>query len=145
MAVTIRKLFEAYRRAMETGDIDAMASAYDLPLTVIRPDRTARLRSRCRLLEELQKIIDSYRWAGMARMEMAHFEEVGFMDSLGIVNATWRPRDAEGEVLTEVDTTYVLRQGGPHPVVIAVMAHNEETRRAALLREQPAGGGGENR
>ncbi len=133
----LREFFEGYRSALERGDAAALAEAYDVPLTVIRPDRTVTVPDRERLTRELAKIVDTYLWAGMARLEMARFEEVGFEQSLGIVNVTWRPRDRAGAAITEVDTTYTVR-GLPDGFRIAtVTAHNEEERRLPLVRSAP--------
>ncbi len=130
--MTVRKFFERYRVIMETGDAHALSLLYAVPLSVVRPDRTSLLSDRGHLVRELGKILDTYAWAGMKHVRLARFEEVGFEESLGMVNVSWEPVDDAGSAILTVDTTYVLR-GGPQLRICSVIPHNEESCRMRMV------------
>jgi hypothetical protein len=123
----------AYAKAFSQGDAEAVADFYDVPLAVVRPDRTVLVPDRDRLAAELRRIGDTYRWSGMRRAEPWDVEEVGFQESLGIVNVTWRLLDAEDAPITAIASTYLLRRRGDRMLIAGIVAHDEEARRAPLV------------
>ena len=126
---------ESYRRALERFDLDAVAARYRLPLPVIRPDRVRMVDGPDMLRAELGMILDFYRWAGMVRVRAHDVRVDGFDPGMELVSLTWRPQDAAGQVIADIDVTYTLRRAlGGHRIT-AVVAHNEERRRAPILRE----------
>lgn len=126
--------FEAYRLALQTGDIDALVAAYRLPLPVVRPDRTRVVEDQATLRTEIVRILDFYRWAGMRGIDIENLRADGVRDGLVIATLTWVPRDAKGGEITRIDVTFTLRtvRGGAR--IAAVIAHNEESHRVPLLR-----------
>lgn len=124
----------AYAEAFAALDVRAIADFYDLPLPVIRPDRTAIVTDRETLRAELAKIRDTYAWSGLARVAPVDVEEVGIGDGLGVLNVSWHLFDREDRPITTIDSTYLLRSREGELRIAGIVAHNEEARRAPLIR-----------
>lgn len=133
--MTVSDFLEAYRAALEAGDVERLAGFYRLPLPVTRPDRVRLVEARAELVAELTKILDFYRWAGMRRVEIAALRLDGFDPGLDIASLTWRPMDAEGRGIASIDVTFAIRRTLDGAKIAAVIAHNEERRRLPIMRE----------
>ena len=128
---------EAYRAALEALDPDAVAAFYRTPLPVIRPDRLRIVEDRATLRAELAKLLDVYRWAGMARVDMLRVAAERFDPGFDLLSLTWVPRDRDGDEIARVDVTYALRPTSDGARIAAVLAHNEERRRQPLTGGAP--------
>ena len=133
--MTLETFFEEYRQALARGDTDALVRAYRTPLPVVRPDRVRTVEDAETLREELGKIVDFYRWAGMADVALENYREDGFAEGLTMVSLTWRPTDAAGAGIARVDVTFAVRPVRDGARIAAVIAHNEERRRQPIVRE----------
>ncbi len=133
MAREIELFIENYRAALGAGDVEAVVSAYRLPLPVIRPDRTVMVTEARVLQSEITKILDTYRWAGMKSIEASGVRIDGFDPGMHVVSLTWRPLNEVGEEIAAVDVTYAVRRTLGGARIAAVVAHNEERRRDPLV------------
>ena len=127
--------FERYRRALAAGDAASVVAAYRYPLPVIRPDRLRVIQDADTMRAEIDKLLDFYRWSGMTEVAMSGFRCDGFDVGLDIVSLTWRPLTAGGAEIAAIDVTYALRRVTDGARIAAVMAHNEERRRAPIIRD----------
>ena len=134
----VAEFLEDYRRALEAFDLEAVGAAYRLPLPVTRPDRTRVVEDDATLREELGKILDFYRWAGMRRCEMTRLRIDGFDPGLAMASLTWRPLDHEGREIALIDATFAIRRTSGGARIAAVIAHNEERHRVPIIRESLA-------
>jgi hypothetical protein len=131
----IAAFFERYRALLEAGDAAAVAALYRTPLPVIRPDRTVLVEQADTLRDEIAKILDFWRWSGMARIEMPRLSIERSEAGLDLASLTWRPVTVEGAAIARIDQTFVLRRTLLDLRIAAVIAHNEERGRVPILRE----------
>ncbi len=124
---------DGYRAALVRGDVETLATAYRLPLPVIRPDRLRVVETPAVLRVELRRILDFYRWCGMKEIAMERLRFDGEERGLWMACLSWRPIDGRGETITSIDVTFAIRLGLGAPRIAAVIAHNEEVRRMPLL------------
>jgi hypothetical protein len=133
-----RAFFEAYADALTRLDIDALVAVYRLPLPVVRPDRTRVVEQEETLRAEIGRILDFYRWSGMARVEIGAFSVEGFAIGMDVVSLTWLPLRDDGAEIARIDATFALRRTREGGRIAAVIAHNEEHHRQPILREAMA-------
>lgn len=135
MSAEVAAFFERYRVALERADADWLAACYRVPLPVIRPDRTVLVDDPAALRAEIGKILDFYRWSGMARVELARLAVERSESGLDVATLTWRPLTAEGAEIARIDQTFIVRRTLGEARIAGVVAHNEERRRVPILRE----------
>lgn len=138
MPNNVEGFFERYREALADGDVDALCAAYRLPLPVVRPDRFRVVDDPVVMRSEMQRIVDTWKWAGMTSVAMSDFRTDGFEPGMHVVSLVWRPLDDQFEEIARVDVTYVVRRVAEAARIAAILAHNEERKREPLIR--PKGG-----
>jgi hypothetical protein len=131
----VAAFLDRYRAALERFDADAAAACYRTPLPVVRPDRTSVVEDAATLRAEIAHILDFYRWSGMARLAFDRLAVQGFDPGLDVVSLTWRPMTAAGAEIARIDVTFALRRTADGARIAAVLAHDEERRRAPIVRE----------
>jgi hypothetical protein len=131
----VAAFLDRYRAALERFDLDAAAACYRTPLPVIRPDRTGVVEDAATLRAEIGHILDFYRWSGMARLALDRLSAQSFDGGLDVVSLTWRPLTAAGAEIARIDVTFALRRTADGARIAAVLAHDEERRRAPIVRE----------
>ncbi|MEM9781376.1 MAG: nuclear transport factor 2 family protein [Pseudomonadota bacterium] len=106
----VAEFLEDYAFSFGTGDMEALADFYDVPLSLIQPEGTMLLHSREELVDHLVARHERYIAAGLARVKGSSVEEVGFDEGLGILNVRWELHGRSGSLITTIATTYLLRQ-----------------------------------
>lgn len=138
----VAALIDGYRDAFARGDARAAAAAYRTPYAIVRPELTRVVDSAAACQAELGRIIDFYRWCGMARVVAEALRMEGGA-GVWLVHATWLTLDGAGAPINRVDASYVVASEPGRERIIGLIGHNETIRRLPALRARAALGPGE--
>jgi len=120
---TVEAFFEAYGKALASGDASEIAACYGTPAMVLRSSGGSAVLSRGDLIEAFAGLAESYRHAHLHRAVPA----VTAMEQLGpglvSVDVEWTSLDQEGTPTGHHEAyRYLVRQEGDYQCIQVVIA-----------------------
>lgn len=131
-AEDVEQFLVGYGEALSTGDLEAIADAYELPALVMSDQGSQSVTDRQRIVDFFEAARGQYEQLGLAGTRPEHVSIEHLSEQLCTADVRWIGVDIEGRATRYKEYSfYVLRQavGGPHDgrlgIQVAVIRPND--------------------
>jgi hypothetical protein len=120
--------FDHYRRALATGDVKTIASAYGDHFLVSGPGGQKYLKNNRAFKKMLVMSDKFYRQVGVQNVKITRFDSSVMDKHHAGVQVEWQLLDFEGKEMIRHDVSYIIYVDHKGIRIIFFVSHNEEER-----------------
>ncbi|MEM9779741.1 MAG: hypothetical protein AAF813_07470 [Pseudomonadota bacterium] len=125
MSDAVNAFFDAFLDDFNANRMEKLHLRYEEPVVWIRPIGTRVFENRADFAQQMVELRQIYSDNGLAASGKRLLGVTSYGVGLHLAHLSWRHVKADGQLLVEAKTTFVLREVGDSFTISAQISHNE--------------------
>jgi hypothetical protein len=122
----VRSFFDRYTAAFSALDVSGILGHFAFPCQIATETAGYAFADRAAIEADMTGFVRFYAEQDFARAELARLDYQPLSETFGLAHVNWRLVETGGEILVDVESTYILRTGPGTPSIIGILGHNED-------------------